>query len=85
MVTGEGLDPWGWAPWLRRLVLVGLLLRADRVGRQAYGEMIRSPEFSDPIRWDDIDLDAVDGLLLPVATEPAACAPTWRAPACSPS
>ncbi|MFZ3202882.1 MAG: hypothetical protein WA161_03260, partial [Pseudomonas sp.] len=30
MLTGEGLDPWGWLPGLRRFKLLGLLLRAQR-------------------------------------------------------
>jgi putative intracellular protease/amidase len=64
MITGVGLDPWGWAPGLRRFVAVGRILRADAAGRSAYAAMIASHEFSHPIGWDDIDLDAVGGLLL---------------------
>jgi putative intracellular protease/amidase len=30
MLTGEGLDPWGRMPGLKRLVLIGRMLRADR-------------------------------------------------------
>ena len=65
MINGEGLDPWGWAPGLRHLVLMGRLLRADTAGRDAYAAMSASEEFNHPIRWDDIDLDTIDGLLLP--------------------
>lgn len=65
MLTGEGLDLWGQVPGLRHLVLVGAVLRADAVGRRAYVEMTRSPEFNSPINWDDIDIDSVAGLLLP--------------------
>ncbi len=65
MLTGEGLDLWGWVPGLRRVVLIGVLLRANAIGRQAYAEMACSPEFNDPISWDNIDLDIVAGLLLP--------------------
>jgi putative intracellular protease/amidase len=64
MITGEGLDPWGWAPGLRRFVVVGRILRADGAGRAAYAAMVASHEFSRPIGWDDIDLDTVGGLLL---------------------
>ena len=65
MLTGRGLDPWGFVPGLRRLVAVGRPLRADAVARKSYVEMERSPEFRQPISWRDIELDAVDGLLLP--------------------
>ena len=43
MVTGRGLDPWGFVPGLNHLVVVGRLLRADRRGRDAYQEMLASP------------------------------------------
>jgi putative intracellular protease/amidase len=65
MLTGRGLDPWGWAPGLRRLMVVGLALRADRVAREAHTEMACSTEFNNPISWDAVDLSTVDGLLLP--------------------
>jgi putative intracellular protease/amidase len=65
MITGEGLDPWGWAPGLRRLVAMGRILRADAAGQDAYAAMSASAEFHRPTRWDDIDLDTIDGLLLP--------------------
>lgn len=65
MVTGAGLDPWGWIPGLRRLVAFGRVLRADAAGRAAYALLLRAPSFNAPVRWDAIDLDAVDGLLLP--------------------
>ncbi len=65
MVTGRGLDPWGFAPGLSRLVVVGRALRArpDAVG--AYGDLIRAGEFVRPTPWDAVDLDAVDAILLP--------------------
>ncbi len=65
MVTGEGLDPWGCVPGLSRLVVVGRVLRADTRGRAAYTELLSARGFLEPIAWDDIDLDRVDGLLLP--------------------
>jgi putative intracellular protease/amidase len=65
MLTGEGLDPWGFVPLARRLVVVGRPLRADRVAREDYADMARSSEFNTPMSWDDIDLGSVDGLLLP--------------------
>jgi putative intracellular protease/amidase len=65
MVTGEGLDPWGFVPGLSRLVAVGRVLRADARGRAAYAELLSARNFLEPTAWSDIDLDAVDGLLLP--------------------
>jgi putative intracellular protease/amidase len=65
MVTGEGLDPWGFVPGLSRLAVVGRVLRADTRGRVAYAELLSARSFLEPIAWDDIDLDRVDGLLLP--------------------
>ena len=65
MVTGEGLDLWGSIPGLSRVVVVGRALRADARGRAAYAELLRTPAFLEPIAWSEIELDAVDGLLLP--------------------
>jgi putative intracellular protease/amidase len=65
MISGEGLDPWGKISGLRRLVVFGRILRADRVGRAAYAQLTRDPRFNSPLPWDAIDLDGVDGLLLP--------------------
>ena len=65
MLSGEGLDPWGFVPGLRRVVVVGRLLRADPSARESYALMERSPEFHCPVRWDEIRLDRVSGLLLP--------------------
>ncbi len=65
MVTGRGLDPWGFAPGLSRLAAVGRILGADRRGRTAYAEMVRSGEFTHPVAWDAVELTDIDGLLLP--------------------
>jgi putative intracellular protease/amidase len=65
MVTGRGLDFWGFVPGLSHLVGIGRLLRADADGRAAYDELLRSPAFLHPIRWSDIDSATFDGLLLP--------------------
>jgi putative intracellular protease/amidase len=65
MITGEGLDPWGMIPGLRRLVGFGRVLRADSAGRAAYAQLTTAAEFISPTRWDAIDLDTVDGLLVP--------------------
>ncbi|HEX4244069.1 MAG TPA: type 1 glutamine amidotransferase domain-containing protein, partial [Acidimicrobiales bacterium] len=65
MVTGRGLDPWGFVPGLSRLVGVGRVLRADGRARTAYAELVREPAFVHPMRWVDITIDDFDGLLLP--------------------
>ena len=40
MVTGQGLDPWGMVPILRRVTVVGRVLRADRRARSAYADLV---------------------------------------------
>ncbi len=65
MVTGRGLDPWGAVPGLSRLVGVGRFLRADARGRSAHARMVRDPAYGSPVRWDELDPGAVDGLVLP--------------------
>jgi putative intracellular protease/amidase len=64
MLDGVGLDPWGRVPGLRRVRLLGLLLRANRDARRAYAAMIADPHFRAPIRWDDAREADFDGLLL---------------------
>jgi putative intracellular protease/amidase len=65
ILTGRGLDPWGFVPGVRALVGIGRALRADGSGRQAYAEMVQAPEFRRPLRWRDVRLADFDGLLLP--------------------
>jgi putative intracellular protease/amidase len=65
MLSGIGLDPWGWLPGLRRLRIVGLILRANRDARHAYAAMLQDSHFSAPLRWDALDASDFDGLLLP--------------------
>ncbi|MEC3978463.1 type 1 glutamine amidotransferase domain-containing protein [Amycolatopsis sp. H20-H5] len=65
MVTGVGLDPWGWIPGLRRLVAVGRVLRADAAARAAHSALLESPEWRAPERWDQVALGEFDGMLLP--------------------
>ena len=65
MLTGRGLDFWGAIPGLRRLPALGLLLRANADARAAYAAMLHDPAFRTPVRWDAIDPDAFDGVILP--------------------
>ncbi|MFZ0667626.1 MAG: type 1 glutamine amidotransferase domain-containing protein [Acidimicrobiales bacterium] len=65
MITGVGLDPWGWIPGLRRADLFGRFLRADSSARADYARMTTSEEFLHPRRWSDLNIGAYDALLLP--------------------
>ena len=65
MISGEGLDPWGWLPGLRKLRLIGLMLRADRHGREAYALMEKDTRFLQPKRFADVGAGQYDALLLP--------------------
>lgn len=65
MLHGEGLDPWGRVPGLRKLRLAGLALRADAYGRRAYAAMERDPLFLQPLTYERLKANAFDGLYLP--------------------
>jgi putative intracellular protease/amidase len=65
MLSGIGLDLWSWLPGLRRLRVVGLVLRANGVARQAYAAMQDDAAFRSPRRWDELNANDYDGLLLP--------------------
>jgi putative intracellular protease/amidase len=65
MVTGRGLDLWGWLPVIRRLTAVGRILAANGDARRAYAEMEKDPAFRAPIAWDAARAEDFDGLLLP--------------------
>lgn len=65
MLTGRGLDLWGWIPGLRRFPLVGRLLAANKDARRAFAEMTSTRAFLTPRRWDEIDASQFDGLILP--------------------
>jgi putative intracellular protease/amidase len=65
MVTGRGLDIWSALPVLDTIPLLGLMLRANKDGRSAYRDMLRSAEFQHPATWAQATLDGIDALLLP--------------------
>ena len=65
MVTGRGLDFWSALPVLGTIPIVGLMLRANKGGRNAYAGMLRSAEYRQPVSWTHAKLDGVDALLLP--------------------
>jgi protease I len=53
MLSGQGLGIWK------------SVLRADTRGCHAHAEMVASPAFCQPLRWADLSLKGVHGLLLP--------------------
>jgi putative intracellular protease/amidase len=65
MVTGRGLDPWGFVPGLSHLVGIGRVLRADARGRAAYDDLLWAPAFGHPVTWANIGSVEFDALLLP--------------------
>ncbi len=65
MISGEGLDPWGWIPGLKKIRFFGLLLRADRFGRAAYRKIPTDPNFLRPRRYADLSPGDYDGMILP--------------------
>jgi putative intracellular protease/amidase len=65
MLSGEGLDPWGWIPGLRKLVVCGAILRADRAARDAYAALERAAAFVRPLAYDALRADDFDALVLP--------------------
>jgi len=65
MISGEGLDPWGWIPVLNKIRVFGLMLRANSSARQAYKELIDDKNFQQPKCYASLKSDDFDGLLLP--------------------
>ena len=65
MVTGRGLDIWSSLPVLSAMPVVGLMLRANKDGRDAYAAMVQSGEYQHPVSWSRASLDGMDALLLP--------------------
>lgn len=53
MLTGEGLDPWGFLPGARKVKVLGLFLRARRAARLAHEAMSAAPAFHRPLRYDE--------------------------------
>ena len=65
MVTGRGLDPWGRVPGLRRLTVVGRVLRADAEARRPTPRCSRTPAFASPLHWGAARRSDYDALVLP--------------------
>lgn len=65
MLSGEGLDPWGFVPGLRKLRLIGLALRAQAPARAAHAALLQDAAFRAPRRYRELDPADYDALLLP--------------------
>jgi putative intracellular protease/amidase len=65
MLTGEGLDPWGFVPGLKHLTLIGRLMRANADARRDYAAMVEDPAYNAPLSWPKLRREDFDGLLLP--------------------
>jgi putative intracellular protease/amidase len=65
MVTGQGLDPWGFLPGARRVIVVGRFLRADSAARSAYAALRSDPAFRAPLHWAEARRSKYDALVLP--------------------
>jgi putative intracellular protease/amidase len=65
MVTGRGLDPWGAVPGLRRLTMVGRVLRAGADARRAYAALVQDEAFGSPMHWGAGRRSRYDALVLP--------------------
>lgn len=65
MLSGEGLDVWGFIPGLNKLPLIGLALRAHKPARDAYYRLQKDLQFKKPLRYSDLAARDFDALLLP--------------------
>ena len=67
MITGEGLDPWGFVPGLKKLTVLGAILRANADGLRAYRELESDPAFLSPLRYDELHdrVAKLDGFVFP--------------------
>jgi putative intracellular protease/amidase len=65
MLSGEGLDPWGFMPGLKHFTIIGRLMRANADARTAYAQMRRDAAYQAPLSWQQVRREDFDGLLLP--------------------
>lgn len=65
MISGEGLDVWGFIPLLRKLPLIGLMLRAQKPARDAYAQMRGDAHYTSPLRYAQLRVEDFDAMLLP--------------------
>lgn len=65
MLSGEGLDLWGFIPGLRHFTAIGRLMRANKDARRDYAAMLQDPAYRAPLQWQQVRRQDFDGLLLP--------------------
>ncbi|MGJ8669513.1 MAG: type 1 glutamine amidotransferase domain-containing protein [Oceanococcus sp.] len=65
MLSGEGLDFWGFIPLLKKIRLIGLSLRAQADARRCYRDMERDPAYLSPLCYQDLEVADFAALLLP--------------------
>ena len=65
MLSGEELDLWGRIPLLRKMKLLGLLLRANGEARRAHTQLQNDPAFLRPAAYAGLMVADYDGLVLP--------------------
>lgn len=69
MISGEGLDAWGWVPGLKKLKVLGWLLRAQAPARRAYASVQKTDAFSRPLSYQQAlnrdQAQPFDALVLP--------------------
>ncbi len=65
MLSGRGLDPWGFVPGLDRAKITGLVLRANRQAREAYARLERDRAFLEPLSYGVLRAGDHDALVLP--------------------
>ncbi|AIY42313.1 ThiJ/PfpI family protein [Collimonas arenae] len=65
MLSGEGLDAWGFIPLLKKIKLLGLTLRANAAARADYAALCSDQGFLTPLSYPELVSTDYDGLLLP--------------------
>ena len=80
MVTGRGLDPWGAVPGLRRVTVVGRVLRADRRPARPMRRCAPTRPSGRRCTGGRPGAARTTHCCCPAGTGPAACAPISRAP-----
>jgi putative intracellular protease/amidase len=80
MLSGEGLDVWGQIPGLRKIKVLGLLLRANSTARRAYAKMQLDTAFLHPGTYFDLHVQEYAGLVLPGGHRARGMRPFLEAP-----
>lgn len=65
MITGKGLDFWGFVPGLKHVTAIGRLMRANADARLAYAAMLQDAAYQAPLSWRQVRCEDFEGLLLP--------------------